>query len=587
MQIPKRGREGFVRDIVDQCLISQRDRADRGMMFQNYALFGSSNAEEAAMYNKTFAYLDDLESLLYSPVSLRFTCTDPDVPNVVNEAKGRAAASKLRALARRSETDTKISQAVFWSLVKGKALIKQLYNRGQFSPHLVQPESFGVLRENHDKLDEDMEAFTHSMLITRYQFERLIWDHPDKKDLMRKAKNYMRSDRSALMSDNPQKQIVVGGLYPFQPQGSGTPNNTRGIVDWMGGPAPVISPQQLSELMQLDELWVWDNERRDWATFQQIGDDILISGKYTTRNSFAYDKKSGTENENLAGHHPFIDFCPNHLDGYFWGRSEVVNIALLQEAINSRINGTNRLLRMQEDPPKRFIGSTGVNQSALAKFNKPGGYWSDSNPNAKVDEMAPNLPQDLWASLQEYERMFDEMGGLPPIAKGRGESGVRSGSHADTLVRMFSPRFKDRALIVERDVEALGGLMLDMSKAHIDKRLIAWVSEDQAGLEGEKPDPLLIPPVKGQVPVFFTFADLTDDMVLTVDSHSSSPAFAQDAQKLAFDLYKIGAMAADNVVDHVDAPDPEGLVAGIQRREQSENAQQQQEQRLKLVGKKK
>ncbi len=152
---------------------------------------------------------------------------------------------------------------------------------------------------------------------------------------------------------------------------------------------------------------------------------------------------------------------------------------------------------------------------------------------------------------------------------------------------MFSPRFKDRALIVERDVEALGGLALDIGKAHIDKRMIAWVAPDAAGLEGEKPDALLIPPVPGQVPVYFTFADLEEDMVVSVDSHSSSPAFSQDATKLAFDLYKIGAMAADNVVDHVDAPDPEGLDAGIQRREQAEQQQAKQESALKLVSGKK
>ncbi len=234
-------------------------------------------------------------------------------------------------------------------------------------------------------------------------------------------------------------------------------------------------------MMELHEVWVWDDKRQDWATFQIIGDDMLIMGKYRIFNAFAWNTETLTEASSLKGKHPFVEFCPNHIDGYFWGRSEIVNVALLQEAINSRINGVNRLLRKQEDPPTKFIGATGVNQVTYAKFNKPGSYWTDQNPNAKIDRDQVQIPQDLWASLHEYERMFDEMGGLPPIARGHGEAGVRSHNHAETLVRMFSPRFKDRALLVERDVEAEGALMLDMGRAHVDKKLVAWVPKEAAG----------------------------------------------------------------------------------------------------------
>jgi hypothetical protein len=45
----------------------------------------------------------------------------------------------------------------------------------------------------------------------------------------------------------------------------------------------------------------------------------------------------------LKGRHPFVDFCPNHVEGYFWGRSEIANVFLLQEAINSRITGINKM----------------------------------------------------------------------------------------------------------------------------------------------------------------------------------------------------------------------------------------------------
>ena len=594
MRIPTRNKSllRFCREVIDECLISQTERINRGAMFTGYALTGSENPSDAAMFNKTYAYLDDLESLLYSPVSLRFNINDPDLPNVISEAKGRSAAAKLRQFARRSDTDTMISEAVWWSLVKGKTMIKLLWKGESYWPELVQPESFGVFKENYDRLDENMEAFVHSQLITPYQFRRMVFDRRDREELVRKSKKYLRSARGPLAeASGAQKQVIVGGLYPFQPAGSNTPSKTRGIVDWMGGPNPILSPQVEAQLLQLDELWVWNDEQDDWATFQMIGDDILVFGKDFLANAYAWDpgvadddgKRYPRVEPRLKGKHPFHEFSANRLAGYFWGRSEILNVALLQEAINSRITGINRILRLEEDNPQVFTGFSGINQAAVARFQKPGGWVNESNPNAAVKAMAPELNPNLWQSLHEYERMFDEMGGLPPIAKGHGEAGVRSQGHAETLVRMFSPRFKDRALLIERDVEGLGGGMLDLGKCYHPKKLMAWVPEKAAGAEAPAKDSeFLVPPVPGQVPITFTLADLDSDMTLSVDSHSSSPAFSKEAEALMFNLLKVGAMGPEDVVMHTDAPDPEELVAGIQRRQLAKQQAEQQAEVLRL-----
>lgn len=586
MRVPKSKLERFVAELTTECLVSRQSRIQRYLAYKNLFLCGSENPDSAAIFNKTFAYIDDLESLLYSPVSLRFRIGEYDTPTVLEMAKFRVASSYLHSQIRQSSLDSLISEAVQWSLVKGKCMIKQLWGAGGLSPHLVQPEMMGVLQENRMKLDRDMEAFVHSTYITPYQFRRLIWNHPNKADLERKAKRYMKPPKGDDPSDEQSmKQIIIGGLYPFQASG-GSPNATRGIVEWMQGAQPELSPNLMQQIMRLDELWVWDDEQDDWVTFQQVGDDMLIMGEDFLTNALAYDPASGKKDPNLVGHHPFSEFSPNKLDNYFWGRSEIINVALLQEAINSRVNGINAILRLQEAPPKKFRGVAGVNQTVLAKLNKPGGYWNDSNAAANVENMAPEVPESLWASLHEYERMFDEMGGLPPIAKGRGESGVRSQGHAETLVRMFSPRFKDRAVLVERDVEGCGGLALDLCRAHVPMKMTAWVTEQDAGIEvnkAAKDNVFRLPPVAGQVAVDFTFADLPEEVRVTVDSHSSSPAFAMEARSLAFDLLKVGAMDAEQLVEHVDAPNPEELVAGIERRaaQQAQWAQQHPEEAMK------
>ena len=488
-------------------------------------------------------------------------------------------------MARQAGIDNLISQGVAGSLRRGIGIIKTTMVNKEYKSQIVKPENFGVLHENHTKLDPDMEAFTHRFLINPSQFRNLVKDRPDERDLLDRAKAYMRSTTGGMKDASASAMnIVTGGLYPFQPAGSAPPNPSRGLVDWMSQPRPSIDPAVEASMLEMDEVWVWDDRRGDWATFQLIGNDILIAGKYMTQNIFSYNTDTRQTEPCLRGDHPFNTICVNPVEDYFWGLSEVSRLVLLQEAINSRLTGINRLLRKQEDPPTKFVGSTGVNQTALSRFNKPGGYWTDQNPNAKIERDTVQIPETLWHSLHEYERMFDEMMGLPPIAKGQGEAGVRSASHAETLVRMFSPRFKDRALLVERDVEAIGATMLDLARAHIDRKLIAWVPEEQAGVESDAiagENSMLMPPAKGTVPVTFTFADLPEDVTLTVDSHSSSPAFSMESKELAFNLVKIGAMTPSQLVDHVDAPEPEELRASIMRRDVARAEAAAQEMALK------
>ena len=591
MHIPSRDLESFARNLANICMSSRQARQNRGAFFDAYATSGSADNAAPAMFNKTYSSLDDLESLLFSPVALRFAITDPDLPNIVNESKNRVAAARIRKICRQTDSDNLISQAVGIALRKGLGITKSNVVNKEFSCRLVQPENFGVLHENHTKLDADMEAFTHRMLITPAQFRNLIKGRPDENELKEKAKSHMQGLTGGMRDASASAMnIVTGGLYPFQAAGSGLPNQSRGLVDWMSQPKPDIDPAVQSSMLEMDEVWVWDDKRGDWATFQIIGDSILINGKYQITSAFSYNTEAKQTEPTLKGNHPFSLFCPNPVPEYFWGTSEVTRLILLQEAINSRITGINKMLRKQEEPATKFVGSTGVNQQALSRFNKPGGYWTDSNPNAKIERDIVQIPEALWMSLHEYERMFDEMMGLPPIAKGQGEQGVRSGAHAETLVRMFSPRFKDRALLVERDVEKFGALMLDLARAHISQKMMAWVPKDAAGFEDSSSpgeETVLIPPAKGLVPVMFTFADLPDDVSLTVDSHSSSPAFSQDAKELAFSLQRIGAMSPSELVDHVDVTDPDELRANIMRREIAHAEAAAKEQEVKAQAHKK
>lgn len=578
MRIPGKDIGNFAQGIYNQCTVSRNQRAERGQIYKNIYLTGDETGTDPAIFNNTFAFIDNLSSYLYSPVELRFMIEQYGTVTNLERAKMKCASSELHKFIRRSNIDTLIESAVTWGLVKGKTFIKLRWTAHGFEADLIQPELMGVLQENFNTL-EKQEAFSHTTFLTPDRLWQILGTHSDRDKLFLKAQKYCMSAKEGQMSesDNNLRQIIVGGIQPYTAEGSPA-SNARGQVNWLEAPIPQFSPEIKADLIPFHELWVWDDERGEygeWTTIQFIGEDVVIAGDLTHRNLFAeqYDpankkKKTNPSKENpLSGKHPFIEICPNPLEGYFWGRSELANVGLLQKSINERIDGINRMLRRQEDPPKYFTGTTGPKSSAYSMMKKAGGYLTDSNPNAKASDLYPQLPEGIWESLHEFEQMFEKMGGFTPTLSGRGEKGVRSHAQSEALIRSASPRFKDRALLVERQVEEVGGLALDLLKAHVAEPNTAWVSKKDAGIEGAVPNFIksLFTPIEGTVPVEFLFYDLDDNCKVVVDSHSSSPAFSHETQQLLFDLLKAQAIDQEQLIQHLHPPGMDGMLEVLWR----------------------
>ena len=575
MRIPSKNVGGWASEIYSHCTASKVQRQQRGAIFRNLYLTGDETGSPA-IYPEVFAFIDNLSSYLYSPVELRFTIDSYGSSNQLDRAKMKAASSEFYKHFRRSNTDTLLDDATTWSLVKGKTFIKNAWTSEGFKDVLIQPEMMGVLEENLRSLD-DQDAFCHTTYLTPDRLYRMLRTNPQRDEIMRKAMKYavQGTGNDDPEHENSLRQIVVGGIYPY---GIGGTSSNRGEVRWLDAPAPTFATEIIANLIPIHELWVWDDDRDnekegldgEYTTIQFIGEDIVLAGELTHRNLFAdqYDpanreKKTKPSSFNpLAGHHPFSEICPNQLDGYFWGRSELHNVALLQKCINSRVDGINQMLRRQEDPPKFFSGVQGIKSSAYSIIKKAGGYFTDSNPGAKAQDLYPQLPEAIFESLHEFQAMFDRMAGFTATMSGRGDAGVRSKEHAQALTSNASPRFKDRALALERQIEALGSLKLDMLKAHVPESLTAWVSKEAGGLEGQFPANSWDeqPPVKGQVPVEFTFYDLPENSKVTVDSHSSSPAFGEETKHLMFDLLKVGAIGPEELLEHLHPPGADEMI---------------------------
>lgn len=587
MRIPSRNTAGWAREIIQQCEVSMKWRIQRGAYFRNFLQTGTPDGEPAT-YNKVYEYLDTLSSWLYSPSDLRFAVQPKGRSfSPAERAKMIAATDELHSEISDSDTDVEISQGVLWSLAKGKSFIKQGWADDRLEAYVVQPESMGVLREDIKYLAQQ-EAFFHRMWLTRGRFMELIENHPDHINLARKAQKYLLDNRNG---DRPGSQPTVplslggqafSGSGPYRAGAQPTNNAVKNFAYWLSAPTPVMDPEVLARMVALDELWVWDSARGDYTTIQIIGDDLILEGQEVHRNLFAdaidsprSGKKLAKNPDNpLAYRQPFDELCGTPVDGYFWGRSEIENVAPLQLQLNARIDGVNKILRRQEDPPTFVKGMAQSAQFVKSRLSKPGGYLVDANPNGTVQQLSPTLPPDLYNSQHETERMFNQMGGFPAVLRGEGDPGVRAQGHAAQLTANASPRHKDRALLYERQIGSIGTKAYNILKAKISRTIVGWVMPGVQSVEitEERVNLTLEPPAPGMKPIEFLMSQLPEDWRVVVADHSSSQAFVGDTRKLAFDLNARGAVGPEQLVEMVHPPGEEKIMAEIERKEVAQAA---------------
>lgn len=155
--------------------------------------------------------------------------------------------------------------------------------------------------------------------------------------------------------------------------------------------------------------------------------------------------------------------------------------------------------------------------------------------------MTPELPVAAFQAIEMLKRQMEEVSGFGNMLGGQGEPGVRSGEQADRMIKMASPRLKDRALMVERQCASAADKTLDLLQA---KDARAYFTD----------------PTEGE-PSEFLLADLPEDRRVTVDSHSSSPIFAENHQELIAFGMRAGFIGGDSAIDLLPFPSKEMLKA--------------------------
>ncbi|HEX3524767.1 MAG TPA: hypothetical protein VHT52_22095 [Stellaceae bacterium] len=548
LRIPTRELPLWIKEHVDECMASASERGQVYGRASQYYYTGTQDSR-AAIYNKCKPFIEKLSGFLMQPTDVRFQIgfDSGESDDVLDRAQ--LVGEKLTTDFRNTDCDVKFSEAVTWSLINGCQLLKLRPDGPSFNMAPVHPQNFGVLNETTVSLEEQ-EAFCHVSYptISRLRAWLREIDHPKRADILARIVTESTGDERDAEPMTYWHQMVVGGLNP-----AGNINeqpSAAGIVNVFPTPMPYRPNKKFAPTVKFCELWVKDLERDgDYTTVQCVygAEPIIIEGSDTRRNL-----------SRVPGHSSFVKVQGQPTPGYFWGRSIIADVQMLQEVLNKRLRDIKVMWDRNVGAPQVLSGFTSVTEEAYFKILNEGGFLSDPNPNAKATKLTEPPPENYMEELQFLMGLFDEASGFTPVMSGQGESGVRAGTHAQTLVRTSSPRLIDQASRIERTLADCGYLGLSIMQA-----MDASIYTTDKGKE-------------------FLLSQLPENFNVSVDSHSASPAFAEDNRQVAIALARAGAIDAEDLIHLTHPPGSEMLLARLRQRkkEQAQAAQQEEQQDL-------
>ncbi len=516
-------------DLSQQIFQSKNDRVGQYERLRMYYLYGCDVDNDPATFNKVYPQIDLMRSFLFAAEAVRFgIILGESAPKPLDLPKVPALTRHLNSKWSDSNGDIVYGEALEWSLVYNSMFVKtvvQVTKGGSYSvrPMLIEPHSFGVLREDLPFLD-DQEAFGHSYSESYRTLDRKLASHPRHADIMsRVSASFKREDKDAAPAG---VQRIIMSAFPMTgyPNGPGSITLPMSTID-------TYRAKITDERVEMRELWVWDDDEEQYRVA------TMASGGVCVYDRVAFDRENNPASLFISGEHPFVQVCPLPSYDYFFGHSMVEKVTRLQDARERRFRQNGELLDRQVKPPTSQRGQwQGIPDETAYAREVFGGGMSSIDPTAEFKVYAPTIPTDLYAYVREIDADFNDMMGLSNVTQGKGDSGVRSKGHAAELARLGSSRVKQRAYVLEDGLDKLATLYMRIIQAY-DKSVMV---DDKA----QK----------------FAPFQFTKDFTVKVDGHSSSPIFAEDYKQMAAELYQAGIIDGEEVLELVNAPSKQLMI---------------------------
>ena len=528
-------------DIIEICRASQGERMAYCRTLNSIIETGKQDGTKS-LINLLYRVIDRLASHLFSPTSLVFTIDfENEYPkHIINQAK--MAARVLTRDWERRNTDMMFSQGVFESLKYGSCIMKQwVQQEGRdmipaYYDSLVMPWQFGVYNEGICDLSRQP-AMVETSLITLPELWRRIYHLPDAKDLFERAKTHAGTGQGGDISSSFFHQVLSGSTLNTGVQ-SATRPIPGGIVQLNNDPNySIVGPSVAAEMIKFHELWI--QGETDYITVQIVEPDILIAPRFKRTNLLMGGIDSGL--------HPYTMIQANKTQGYIWGRPEIADLIEPQGLLSQWADDTRRLYGVQID---KVLGFTGDQISdEIYDASRMAGYFN-LGQGGGVEDLTPKMPPEALQMLEFCIKTIEKLSGFDNILSGGGEPGVRAGNHANTLMRTASPQLRDRSLLIERQCASAADLRFSLME-NKDARAY-WT--DPNDIEGTK----------------FILNDIPDDRRVSVDSHSSSPIFADNHEQLVAFGLKAGFLDGEDAIEMLPFPQKDLLLQKYKERQKKQ-----------------
>jgi hypothetical protein len=530
--------------LVRDCLVTRETRFEFYKMLRNYYLFGSSDSTGAS-YNKIAATIDTLSSFIYSPASTRFSIKLGVTAPEGEIFKVPPMSAEISDQWRQTKTHLTFGLGVKWSLVFGCMIFKEIWSEGSKSSrsYLVEPHQFGVLREDIPDI-EDQEAFVHCYTTTKTQLESDLEGNPRKDEIMGRVEKGASTGTSTQYGEGMSRLILSAGVSTSHSSGTGG-SVEGGIATGLG--EYDYAPRVDAELLDMFELYVWNDEESDYQMVTVADPDIIV-----------YDRL----NVGVKRTPQFVKLAPEHnCYDYFWGESFVARLTALQDWLTLRLEQVKALMERQVDPSYAFPGWTGLGEEKQLAYRKAGGFIANPPGAGKPEKMSPDFPPEIFKEIHEIFAMFDDQAGIHNVLQGKGESGVRSKGQADLMARLSSARPKSRAIVIEEAAEDLATLKLRNIQENSKQRFIAKGLKD----------------VEGNQNTVFIPEQFTKDYEVKVDAHSTSPIFIEDHKNDAMTLLEAKCITRARFLEMYDPPEVQVLKEELKviEKQEAEAAQKQ------------
>lgn len=543
----------FANDVIGACRVSAGMRAAYYRQLNNIVETGKLG-DGMSLINLLYSHLDRLASHLYSPIDLRFTVDFKHTYPTKIATQADVAAKALTRDWEDNSTDILFGQGVFEALKYGACILKQWTENESDADDeeaipqssLVMPWQFAVFREDVNSIDKQ-EALCETTMLTLPEVWKRIHHLPEAKRLYQQVKSNASKGQgsdeynSFFHSVLSTSQIATSNTSLTRP----TPG---GMVQLNQDPTRAnMGPVTEVDMVKMHELWVKDQD--DYVTIQLIEPDILIAPLYKKSNLLVPNGKSKLQ--------PYRLIQPNQAHGYFWGRTELMDLIQPQALLSETADDARRLIGLQVDKIIGFSGADGLTDELYGQMRGAG--WISSPAGSTITDLTPAMPPQLLQILEFMIRIINMVGGFDNILSGQNEPGVRSGIQNNIMMKTAAPRIRDRALIVERQVAAAGDLRLSLMGAKDGNYFWTDGSSEQAILDTR-----------------FIVADLPDDRRVKVDSHSTSPIFADDHQNVVAFGLKSGIVDGEYAIEELPFPHKDKAKDRLRKRQEAQARQMEE-----------